>query len=58
MFTGIFDLVSATPGSNVRLEVGTANRYAAGHTIQLNESALIINPVRFIQVAPVGGAHL
>jgi hypothetical protein len=50
--------VSSTPISNLRLDMGTAHRYAAGHTIQINDSALMINPVRFIQVAPVGGAHL
>jgi hypothetical protein len=41
------------------LEVGTAHRYTVGHTIQLNDdNALIVYPVRFVQVAPVGGAHL
>jgi len=38
--------------------VGTAHRYPVGNTIQLNDNALIIYPVRFVRVAPVGGAHL
>jgi hypothetical protein len=42
----------------VCLEVGTAQRYTVGHTIQLNDNAVIIDPVRFVQVALVGGAHL
>ena len=40
------------------LEVGTAHRYNVGETIQLNDHALIIYPARFVQVPPVGGAHL
>jgi hypothetical protein len=44
--------------TNVRLEVGTAHRYAVGQTIQPNDEASIINAVRFVQVASVGGAHL
>jgi hypothetical protein len=44
--------------ANVCLEVGTAHRYAVGCTIQVNDNAFIIYAVRFVQVAPVGGAHL
>src|SRR6266850_6266876 len=38
----------------VRLEVGTAHRYNVEETIQIDNQALIIYPVRFVQVAPVG----
>jgi hypothetical protein len=38
--------------------VGTAHRYNVEETIQIDNQALIIYPVRFVQVAPVGGAHL
>ena len=44
--------------TNVRLEVGTAHRYNVKDTIQINGHALIIYPVRFCQVAPMGDAHL
>ncbi len=42
----------------VCLEVGTAHRYTVGDTIHINDNALIIYAVHFVQVAPVGGAHL
>jgi len=38
--------------------VGIAHRRDVEDTLQLNDQALIIYPVRFGQVAPVGGAHL
>jgi len=57
-FLGTSDQVSSTGSNMFCLEVGTAHRYTAGHTIQLNDNALIVYPVRFVQVAPVGGAHL
>ena len=44
--------------TNVRLEVGTAHRYNVEDTIQIDGRPLIIYPVRFCQVAPVGDAHL
>jgi len=44
--------------TDFRLEVGTAHRYNVEDTIQINGHALIIYPVRFCQVAPVGDAHL
>lgn len=40
------------------LEVGNAQRYTVGETIQINDNALVIDPAGFVQVAPVGGAHL
>jgi len=50
--------VSSTRSTNVRLEVGTAHRYNEGDTIQISDHALIIYAVRFVQVAPLGDAHL
>jgi hypothetical protein len=47
-----------TRSTNERLEVGTAHRYNVENTIQINGHALIIHPVRFCLVAPVGDAHL
>ena len=55
---GDSDQVSSTRNTNVRLEVGAAHRYNLVDTIQINDHALIIYAVRFVQVAPVGDAHL
>jgi len=55
---GTSDQVSSTGSNMYCLEVGTAHRCTVGHTIQLNDNALNVYPVRFVQVAPVGGAHL
>ena len=44
--------------TNVRLEVGIAHRYNVGETIQINDHTFNIYLVRFVQVAPVGDAHL
>ena len=44
--------------SDVRLEVGIAHRLNVEDSIQLSGCRLIIYPVRFCQLAPVGDAHL
>jgi len=51
---GTSDQVASTRSTNVRLEVGTAHRYPVENTIQLNDNAVIIYPVRFVQVVPGG----
>jgi len=42
----------------LRLEVGTAHRYVVDETMQLSNQTLIMQLIRFVHAAPVGGAHL